>query len=349
MALNVMQSLQHVLLVYGHGMRCELLVGPARTVQAYLKRAWREARLPRFKVGFNPVFTNQIDGNPFAPWLVRLCVQSCGFLSLALDWPQGLFHKPTIVLGGSIWHISSFRCLNSLPIKQLPVEDTRSTLDSKSPSSCSPTTTPMHHLQEVLIGYCRIALRLGTVQAMGPVAMAELQELVMHDLTARDFTWCVVCRRYRFLPPGALTLALTTSIPKIVAVRCRLVCRLHNKRVCPTCAAAHICVHRCLAPGMRSCSCIGYQLPTCPTTHLPPRAGTSRAGSQAPPSRATMPPLQPSPATSPTTASCNTSANAPRRRPRPQPHQQRLARRAAAARTTMAGRSFLSCPKRGAG
>lgn len=49
---------------------------------------------------------------------------------------------------------------------------------------CSPNKP-----QEALVAYCRAALRLGVLQALGPLAVAEVQQLVMRDLTADDFTW----------------------------------------------------------------------------------------------------------------------------------------------------------------
>jgi len=39
------------------------------------------------------------------------------------------------------------------------------------------------------MGYCRAALRLGVLQSLGPVAVTEVQQLVLHDLTADDFGW----------------------------------------------------------------------------------------------------------------------------------------------------------------
>ena len=37
--------------------------------------------------------------------------------------------------------------------------------------------------------YCRAALRLGLLQALGPLAVSEVQQLVLNDLTADDFGW----------------------------------------------------------------------------------------------------------------------------------------------------------------
>ncbi len=91
MALQVLQSLQQVLSTRGHTLRGEPLHALALHMQPYVRRAWREARLPRFK--------------------------------------------------------------------------------------------------EALIGYCRAALRLGALRALGPLAVAEVHQLVMRDLTADDFAW----------------------------------------------------------------------------------------------------------------------------------------------------------------
>jgi hypothetical protein len=45
--------------------------------------------------------------------------------------------------------------------------------------------------QEALIAYCRAALRLGLLQELGPLAVDEVQQMVMNELTADDFSWCV--------------------------------------------------------------------------------------------------------------------------------------------------------------
>jgi hypothetical protein len=49
-ALQVLQALQQLLLTHGHSLRGRALSDVARAVQPYLRRAWREARLARFKV-----------------------------------------------------------------------------------------------------------------------------------------------------------------------------------------------------------------------------------------------------------------------------------------------------------
>jgi hypothetical protein len=51
-ALNALQALQHLLLACGHSLRGVPLYEQASHVQMYIKRAWREGRLPRFKVGW---------------------------------------------------------------------------------------------------------------------------------------------------------------------------------------------------------------------------------------------------------------------------------------------------------
>jgi hypothetical protein len=49
---------------------------------------------------------------------------------------------------------------------------------------------PLPPPQEALVAYCRAALRLGLLQELGPLAVEEVQQVVMNELTAEDFSWC---------------------------------------------------------------------------------------------------------------------------------------------------------------
>jgi hypothetical protein len=71
-ALQVLQALQQLLLTHGHALRGHALGEVARAVQPYLRRAWREARLVRFKVWVGREGARGCaEGQGFGPHLYR--------------------------------------------------------------------------------------------------------------------------------------------------------------------------------------------------------------------------------------------------------------------------------------